>query len=149
MLEKFSDLKERLEHGQWLPWLKGEFGWSRQTAVSFMQVYECFKCQNFGQLEVDVSALYLITAPSTPEPVRGATMKLPPGTRVIFPGCLGRLFFGEVGSGQSTAAKRAGSFRECWGRAGAGAGGFGVGAGRSGNAQASRWDEHAGNGRAV
>jgi hypothetical protein len=63
-------MNERLTHGQWLPWLKAEFGWSRQTAVSFMQVCELVKCQNFGHLEVDVSCLYLIAAPSTPEPVQ-------------------------------------------------------------------------------
>jgi hypothetical protein len=34
-----------------------------------MQVYERFKLANFANLQVDVSALYLIAAPSTPEPV--------------------------------------------------------------------------------
>ena len=65
-----TECKQRLPHGQWLPWLKAEFGWSRQTAVSFMQVYELAKCQDFGHLPIDVSALKLIAAPSTPEPIR-------------------------------------------------------------------------------
>jgi len=38
-----TEVKERLEQGQWPPWLKAGFGWSRQTAVSFMQVYELAK----------------------------------------------------------------------------------------------------------
>jgi len=70
-----SEAKERLEHGKWLPWLKLSFGWSRQSAVRFIQVYELSKCQNFGHLEIDVSALYLIAAPATPEPVVAEVIK--------------------------------------------------------------------------
>src|SRR5262245_16566622 len=71
-----TEAKTKLGHGNFLPWLKTEFGWSRQTAVSFMQVFECVKCQNFGHLEaIDVSALYLIAAPKTPEPVRAEVIR--------------------------------------------------------------------------
>ncbi len=31
-----------MKHGEWLPWLKDEFGWSRQTAERYMQVAEAF-----------------------------------------------------------------------------------------------------------
>ena len=65
-----AGVKEKLKHGQWLPWLKHEFSWSRQTADNFIRVYEQSKLLNFSNLEIDVSALYLITSPSTPEPVR-------------------------------------------------------------------------------
>jgi hypothetical protein len=34
-----------------------------------MSVYDAFKSDNFSDLEIDVSALYLIAAPSTPEHV--------------------------------------------------------------------------------
>jgi hypothetical protein len=65
-----TEVKERLGHGQWLPWLKGEFGWSERTARNFMQVYSRFKSAKFADLQMDVSALYLIAKPRTPEPVR-------------------------------------------------------------------------------
>lgn len=65
-----TEVKERLEHGQWLPWLKGEFGWSHDTASRFMRVYQAVKLRNLRNLNLDVSALYLIAAPSTPEPVK-------------------------------------------------------------------------------
>jgi len=65
-----SEVKERLGHGQWLPWLEHEFGWSEQTARNFINVYRAFKSTNFGDLAIDVSALYLIAAPKTPDPVR-------------------------------------------------------------------------------
>lgn len=64
------EVKERLPHGTWLPWLKAEFGWSDQTARNFINVAERFKSKNFLNLDIDVSALYLIAAPKTPEPVR-------------------------------------------------------------------------------
>lgn len=64
-----TEVKEKLDHGQWLPWLKSEFGWSQPTAFRFMQVYEAFKLSNLNNLVIDVSALYLIAAPSTPKPV--------------------------------------------------------------------------------
>jgi hypothetical protein len=35
-----------------------------------MQVYDAFKNENFAHLSIDASALYLIAAPRTPEPVR-------------------------------------------------------------------------------
>jgi hypothetical protein len=64
-----SEVKERLPHGQWLPWLKGEFGWSQRTAYRFVEVYDKVKLAKLANLNLDVSALYLIAAPSTPEPV--------------------------------------------------------------------------------
>jgi hypothetical protein len=65
-----TEAKERLMHGQWESWLKTEFGWSDFTAKAFMRVYRAFKSENFSDMQIDVSALYLITAKKTPEPVR-------------------------------------------------------------------------------
>jgi hypothetical protein len=65
-----AETKRRLKHGQFLEWLKREFAWSDWTARSLMNVHERFKSENFSDLQIDVSALYLIAAPSTPEPVR-------------------------------------------------------------------------------
>lgn len=65
-----TEVKARLPHGGWLPWLETEFGWSQRTAYRFIDVYHSVKLANLANLEIDVSALYLITAPKTPEPVR-------------------------------------------------------------------------------
>jgi Protein of unknown function (DUF3102) len=62
-----------LKHGEYLPWLRREFGWSRQSADNFIHVYEAEaqgKLPNFGNLDLPVSALYLLAAPSTPTEAR-------------------------------------------------------------------------------
>ena len=64
------EVKDRLKHGEFLKWLKAEFAWSEWTARNFMNVHERFKTRNFHDLQIDVSALYLIAAPKTPEPAR-------------------------------------------------------------------------------
>jgi len=61
--------KAGLRHGKWLPWLKLSFGWSRESARRYMEVHAQFKLSNFDNLRIDASALYLIAAPATPEPV--------------------------------------------------------------------------------
>ena len=63
-------VKARLKHGQFLDWIEREFAWSQQHASRFMHVHEQFKLRNLSNLEIDVSALFLIAAPSTPEQVR-------------------------------------------------------------------------------
>jgi hypothetical protein len=56
-----------LEHGQWLPWLEKEFGWSRQTADRFIHVFEASgKLPKLSNLEIPISAIYLLTAPNAP-----------------------------------------------------------------------------------
>lgn len=67
-----SEAKVRCRHGEWLPWLKREFAWSRQTADNFMNAYAATrdKLPNFSNLSLDVSSLYLLAAPSTPAEVR-------------------------------------------------------------------------------
>jgi Protein of unknown function (DUF3102) len=59
-----------LKHGEWLSWLEKEFGWTDQTARNFINVYEQSKSKNFLNLDLPVSSLYLLSAPSTPEAVR-------------------------------------------------------------------------------
>jgi hypothetical protein len=70
-----TEVKERLEHGQFLRWIGHCFAWKRTTAWAFMNVYDRFKCSNFEQMDIDVSALYLIAAPKTPEPVRNDVIR--------------------------------------------------------------------------
>lgn len=72
--EHLVAVKERLGHGNWLPWLEAEFGWTDRTAERFIQVYKLVKSDKLSNLPAfEVSALYLLAAPGTPEPVRQIT----------------------------------------------------------------------------
>ena len=70
-----TEVKERIGHGNWLPWLEAEFGWTIKTAQNFMRVYGAFKNENFSHLEVDISSLYLLAAPSMDDEVRERVME--------------------------------------------------------------------------
>jgi len=68
---RLSDAKRICGHGNWLPWLEREFGWDERTAQRFISVYELAgKSDNLSDLNLPVSSLYLLAAPSTPEQVR-------------------------------------------------------------------------------
>ena len=54
-----TEVRDRLGHGNFLPWVEQEFAWTRHTAERFMNVYDQFKLRNLRNLEIDVSALYL------------------------------------------------------------------------------------------
>ncbi len=69
------EVKERIGHGYFMPWLETEFHWTDRTALRFMQVAQAFKSDNLSDLQIDASALYLLAAPSTPEPVRQAVIE--------------------------------------------------------------------------
>ena len=70
-----SEVRDMLAYGLFDAWLAAEFNWSRRTAYNLINVHEAFGCANFAQLTIDVSALYLLAAPSTPEPVRQAVVE--------------------------------------------------------------------------
>jgi hypothetical protein len=63
-------VKEALEHGQFGPWLKAEFGWSERTAQNFMSVAERFKSAKIADLPIQPSAAYFLSAPSVPDEAR-------------------------------------------------------------------------------
>jgi Protein of unknown function (DUF3102) len=68
---RLADCRDNhLAHKQWLPWIEKEFGWSDQTARNFINVYEQSKSKNFLNLDLPISSLYLLAAPSTPEAAR-------------------------------------------------------------------------------
>jgi hypothetical protein len=67
---RLVDAKKICDHGEWLPWLEREFGWSDDTALNFMRVYEMDKSRTVRDLDLPMRALYRLAAPSTPEPVR-------------------------------------------------------------------------------
>lgn len=68
--KKLIEVKARLGHGHFGGWLESEFQWKERTAQNFMMVTEQFKSANFADLSIAPSALYLLAAPSTPEPAR-------------------------------------------------------------------------------
>lgn len=57
-------------HGYFGEWLKAEFDWTERTARRFMAVADSFKSDKLSDLDIAPSALYLLSAPSTPEEVR-------------------------------------------------------------------------------
>jgi hypothetical protein len=65
-----TECKRICGHGNWLPWLDREFGWTDDTALNFMRVYELSKSRKFRDLSLPLSALYLLAAPSTPQEAR-------------------------------------------------------------------------------
>src|SRR5262249_12572377 len=63
--------KELVGHGNWLPWLDREFGWDERTARNFMRAHElATKSEKFSDLNLPLSALYMLAAPSTPPEAR-------------------------------------------------------------------------------
>ena len=55
--QSLIEVKERLDHGQFLAWLEAEFHWSERTARNLMAVAERFKSAKFADLEIAPSAL--------------------------------------------------------------------------------------------
>lgn len=65
--KNLREVKERLPHGMFLPWLQSEFRLSEHTARNFMRVSERFEEKSITVMDFSVSALYLLAAPSTPQ----------------------------------------------------------------------------------
>ncbi|MEM6452139.1 MAG: DUF3102 domain-containing protein [Cyanobacteria bacterium P01_D01_bin.105] len=70
--QKLSDVRSRLKYGQFLTWIKAEFGWSQRTAYNFMNVYETFgdRFANLAKVNIATSLLYQLASPSVPEELR-------------------------------------------------------------------------------
>jgi Protein of unknown function (DUF3102) len=63
-------------HGGYRAWVDSELGLSPQTAGRFIQVYELSQGRsNLEHLDLPVSALYLLAAPSTPKSAREAIIE--------------------------------------------------------------------------
>jgi Protein of unknown function (DUF3102) len=68
--------KAEAAHGEWLPWLDREFGWSERTARNFMQVADAFKSASvadFTGLSIDATALYALSAPDGEQITKAGT----------------------------------------------------------------------------
>ena len=71
--QKLIEVKARLNHGQFGPWLEAEFAWSQETAGNFMRVARTF-AKEVDYSRFAPSALYLLAAPSTPERARAEAL---------------------------------------------------------------------------
>lgn len=78
---KLIEVKAMLGHGQFGEWLTAEFGWSYPTATRFMQVANKFV--NLTNLEFAPSALYMLSAPSTPNEARDEALSRADAGEVI------------------------------------------------------------------
>ena len=70
--QRLADVRSRLKYGQFLTWLKTEFGWSQRTAYNFINVYETFgdRFAKLATVDIATSVLYKLAAPSVPEELR-------------------------------------------------------------------------------
>jgi hypothetical protein len=65
------ECKRLVGHGGWTAWLKREFSWSQDTAERFMRLAaDPVEFRKLRNLNLPVSSIYLLTAPSTPPEVR-------------------------------------------------------------------------------
>lgn len=87
--KRLSGVKAILPHGSWLPWIEAEFGWTDRTARNFVAVYEAFKSENISSLTPTV--LYMLAAPSTPEPVREVAVEMAKSGEKVTPKTVERL----------------------------------------------------------
>ncbi|WP_052817797.1 DUF3102 domain-containing protein [Agrobacterium sp. SUL3] len=64
------EVKGRLPHGSFLPWISSEFGMTDRTAARFMQVAASYGSKFDIVSNLTPTVLYELAAPSTPETVR-------------------------------------------------------------------------------
>ena len=81
--EKLSEVKQELDHGQFVDWLRTEFDWSDSAARKFMQVHRRFKSVKFTNLNIAISALYLLAADCTSEAARNEAVQRAEAGEVI------------------------------------------------------------------
>jgi len=62
--------KEKLGHGQFGAWLQAEFRWADRTARRFMRAAEVFGAKTDTVSVLEPTAVYLLSAPSTPDRAR-------------------------------------------------------------------------------
>ncbi len=66
--------KAECGHGNWLGWLKDEFGWSEATAKNYMNVARAFGAKSLPGSDlpgtIDAHALYALASPRVPQIVR-------------------------------------------------------------------------------
>ena len=70
--ERLQKVKKRLQHGEFMAWVENEVKCHYSTALHFMRVWETFGDQKeqIADAGINVSVLYLLSAPSTSEQLR-------------------------------------------------------------------------------
>ena len=70
--ERLHRVKQRLQHGEFMTWLENEIKCHYSTALHFMRVWETFgeQKEQIADVGINVSVLYLLSAPSMPEQLR-------------------------------------------------------------------------------
>ncbi len=70
--QRLIEVRARLPHGECLPWIASEFGWSQRTAYRLVQIAESFgsKLATVANFEIEMRALELLSAPAMPEELR-------------------------------------------------------------------------------
>lgn len=69
-------IKDKLGHGNFLPWIDAEFGISDRTARNFMNVAAAYGQKSETVSDLGVRALYELAAPKTPIEVREEIEKM-------------------------------------------------------------------------
>jgi Protein of unknown function (DUF3102) len=69
--------KRIVGHGYWATWLKGNFNWTDRQAQRYIQVFELYGSNptTLSDMDIDLSALFLLAAPSTPNAAREEILK--------------------------------------------------------------------------
>jgi Protein of unknown function (DUF3102) len=72
-----TECQDIVGHGNWQTFLDREFDWSAITALNFMRVFALTETEsaNFVDLDLPVSSLYPLAAPSTPKEARTAIIR--------------------------------------------------------------------------
>jgi len=68
---RLTEAKRIAGHGNWLPWLEREFGWSEDTAENYIAVHKrmgsLLNSENSRNLNLPMHSLRILAAKSTPE----------------------------------------------------------------------------------
>ena len=82
---KLVEVKERVGHGRYEAFVRDRLGFSVSSALRFVRAYQMLESAKLTDLpsletvEIDCSALYLLSAPSTPEQVRATALEAAAG----------------------------------------------------------------------
>ena len=70
--ERLQRVKQKLQHGEFMAWVENEIKCHYSTALHFMRVWETFgeQKEQIADAGINVSVLYLLSAPSMPEQLR-------------------------------------------------------------------------------
>jgi hypothetical protein len=81
---RLAEAKTILGHGNWLPWLEREFGWSEDTAERLIAIYKLQRqIPQVRNLDLPLSGLYLLGRRTTPpEAIEAVVAKAQDGERV-------------------------------------------------------------------